>query len=48
VTAAGCATGRTSHLTVYVAARSRSESHLTYMINIALTKEFTLAAGGAR
>jgi hypothetical protein len=26
----------------------RRESHLTYMIDIALTTEFTLVAGGAR
>ena len=26
----------------------RPDTHLTYMINIALTKEFALTAGGAR
>jgi hypothetical protein len=26
----------------------RSDTHLTYMIDIALTAEFALAAGGAR
>jgi hypothetical protein len=26
----------------------RSDSHLTYMIDIALTTEFSLATGGAR
>jgi hypothetical protein len=26
----------------------RSDTHLTYMINIALTKEFSLAADGGR
>ena len=33
---------------MYVGACPRTDSHLTYMIDIVLTMEFTLAAGGAR
>src|ERR1700722_17704833 len=36
--------GRSTVPTVYLGARMRSESHFTYMIDINLTIEFTLAA----
>jgi hypothetical protein len=33
---------------VMIAMCPRTDTHLTYMINITLTMEFALAAGGAR
>ena len=45
MTAVGCATGRASHSTMYVAARSRTEAPLTYMAPVVLAAKFSLDGG---